>query len=83
MAGDGQPLRPRIVRKLWPVSAWLNWFLARGWSHYRTGQTVSEHAAIGQGLGYRPACLLCGVLHILLERDHCSRSIPKDPTCSD
>jgi hypothetical protein len=65
--------RPWVVRKLWPVSAWLNWLLARGWPNYQPGQTVSEHAAIWRDHGYLRACLLCRLLNVI-ERDHCARS---------
>jgi hypothetical protein len=70
--------RQWLVRKLWPISVRLNRALFSCSPHYRPGQTVSEHAAIGQGLAYRPACWLCRLLNVL-ERDHCGKSAPPTP----
>jgi len=43
-------------------------------------QTVSEHAALDARAGLWPGCILCAVLAVLVQWQHCSKTL--DPNAS-
>lgn len=46
----------------------------------RPDQTISLHAAISARGGKRWACVLCRLLSLLVERDHCEKQFQPGPT---
>lgn len=50
------------------------------WFSGRPDQTISVHAALEQRKGTRWACVLCKILDVLVERDHCPKQFTEGPT---
>jgi hypothetical protein len=43
-------------------------------------QTISGHAALAAQAGQPWACLLCKILNVIVERDHCQKQFDSQPT---
>lgn len=50
------------------------------WFNGRPDQTISLHAALDQRKGKRWACVLCRILDVLVERNHCANQFVEGPT---
>lgn len=58
------------------IDEWANVAIYGG----RPGQTVSEHAALDAATGKIGACVLCGLLSVIVQWRHCSRTLdPNGP----
>lgn len=45
----------------------------------RANQTLSLHAALAEKKGKRWGCILCNILNVLVEKDHCLNTLLNKP----
>ena len=50
------------------------------WFNGRPDQTISLHAALDQRKGKRWACILCRILDVMVEHNHCANQFIEGPT---
>lgn len=50
------------------------------WLDGRPDQTISLHAALEARKGTRWACILCRILSVAIEKDHCEKQFTRAPT---